>query len=258
MDDAWSTLRVHTAARIALGRCGSGLPTQPWLRFGVAHAQARDAVHAPLEVEALAQRLASLGIDSLPLASAAADRATYLRRPDLGRRLDDDSASRLSGANIAPGGLAIVLADGLSAAAVHAHAIDLLLELQPRLDAGGFALAPLLLARQARVALGDDIGERLRAQAVLMLIGERPGLSSPDSLGAYLSWAPRRGLSDAARNCVSNIRPAGLPPAHAAHTIAWLLQAARTLGQTGIALKDDSGSPALAASDARGRIAPAC
>lgn len=258
MDDAWSALRVHTAARIALGRCGSGLPTRELLRFGVAHAQARDAVHAPFDADALAQRLGSQGIESLQVASAAVDRASYLRRPDLGRRLDEASADRLAGAAVSRGRLAIVLADGLSATAVHAHAIDLLIELQPLLDAAGLARAPLVIARQARVALGDDIGERLGAQAVLMLIGERPGLSSPDSLGAYLTWAPRRGLADAARNCVSNIRPAGLPLAQAARTLAWLLQAARRLGQTGIALKDDSTSEALAAPEVHGRIAPAC
>ena len=139
-----------------------------------------------------------------------------------------------------------------------ASPLDLLLELCPLVDGAGFTRAPVLLAAQARVALGDDIGERLVAQAVLVLIGERPGLSSPDSLGAYLTWAPRRGLADAQRNCVSNIRPAGLAPVQAARTLAWLLQAARRLGQTGIGLKDESVPAALAAPSPQGRIPPAC
>ncbi len=206
----------------------------------------------------LSARFATLGFDSHPVASAAADRATYLRRPDLGRCLDDASAARLAAWPRAPGRLVIVVADGLSATAVHAQAVDLLVELRPFLDDAGFTRAPLLLATQARVALGDDIGERLGAQAVLVLIGERPGLSSPDSLGAYLTWAPRRGLADSQRNCVSNIRPAGLPPATAARTLAWLLGAARRLGQTGIGLKDESVPAALAAPIPQGRIAPAC
>jgi ethanolamine ammonia-lyase small subunit len=238
--DAWQALRRFTPARIALGRAGSALPTDELLRFGVAHAQARDAVHAPFDVEALRGELQALGCETVDVASQAPDRATYLRRPDLGRRLRDNDVAALVACGAPADALAIVVGDGLSATAVHRQAVPLLRELRPRLEADGFALAPLALARQARVALGDAVGAALQAQAVLMLIGERPGLSSPDSLGAYLTWAPRIGRLDAERNCVSNIRPEGLGHVEAAGRIAWLLHAARELRTTGIALKDDS------------------
>jgi ethanolamine ammonia-lyase small subunit len=268
--DPWFTLRRHTPARIALGRSGASLPTAEWLRFGVAHAQARDAVHLPLDAMAVEAALRPLGLPTVGVHSAAADRATYLRRPDLGRRLLDAERERLQalagGGGAQAGGtaadravaeagaaaqgmtgqlvsapdLAIVIADGLSARAVHEQAAPLLAALLPLLVAERLRLAPLVLARQARVALGDDIGAALAARAVLVLIGERPGLSSPDSLGAYLTWAPRPGRSDAERNCVSNIRPDGLPHAEAARKLAWLLAAARRLGATGVVLKDDS------------------
>jgi ethanolamine ammonia-lyase small subunit len=245
--DPWMALRAHTLARIALGRTGASLPTAEWLRFAEAHALARDAVHTPLDVADLVAALRHHGIEPAVVASAAPDRATYLRRPDLGRRLDAASAAALAPG---PGGLAVVLADGLSARATQSHALPLLLALRAHLEAAGdgvgtlapgpLTLGPVVVATQARVALGDEVGERLQAGAVLVLIGERPGLSSPDSLGAYLTWAPRRGRSDAERNCVSNIRPEGQPPAQAAARLAWLLGAARRLGATGVALKDES------------------
>ena len=235
--DPWAALRAHTLARIALGRTGASLPTAEWLRFAEAHALARDAVHTPLDVAALVAALRHHGVEPAVVASAAPDRATYLRRPDLGRRLDAASAAALTPG---PGGLAVVLADGLSARATQAHALPLLLALRGHLEAAGDALGTVAVATQARVALGDEIGERVQAGAVLVLIGERPGLSSPDSLGAYLTWAPRRGRRDAERNCVSNIRPEGQPPAQAAARLAWLLGAARRLGATGVALKDES------------------
>jgi ethanolamine ammonia-lyase small subunit len=224
-------------ARIALGRSGVSLPTAEWLRFAEAHALARDAVHTSLDVTALAAGLRHHGIEPAVVASAAADRATYLRRPDLGRRLCDADAALLMPAS---GDLAVVLADGLSARATQAHALPLLLALRAHLEAAGDSIGAVVVATQARVALGDEVGERLGARAVLVLIGERPGLSSPDSLGAYLTWAPRVGRSDAERNCVSNIRPEGQPPAVAAARLAWLLGAARRLGATGVALKDES------------------
>jgi ethanolamine ammonia-lyase small subunit len=276
--DPWSELRRHTAARIALGRAGASLPTAEWLRFALAHAQARDAVHLPFDDEALAQALAGHGFQTLRLESAAADRATYLRRPDLGRRLAEADRARLQAlaagaAAAAPAGsstdgaehagaagpgpdLAIVVGDGLSARAVHEQAAPLLAALLPRLAAQGLTLAPLVIAQQARVALGDDVGAALGARAVLVLIGERPGLSSPDSLGAYLTWAPRPGRSDAERNCVSNIRPAGLPHAEAARKIAWLLGAARRLGATGVALKDESDGTLPLTAGAAAQAAP--
>lgn len=238
--DAWAALRVHTAARIALGRSGVSLPTAEVLRFGLAHAQARDAVHAPFDAAAVRAKLGAAGIDSIELASAAPDRATYLRRPDLGRRLSSASGARLAELQAPRCDVLCVIGDGLSAAAVHAHAVPLVEALRERLEPSGLRLGPVVVAHQARVALGDPIGEALRAPIVLMLLGERPGLSSPDSLGAYLTHAPRVGCLDAQRNCVSNIRPEGLPVGEAARRIVWLILAARALGATGVALKDES------------------
>lgn len=244
--DPWTALRAHTAARIALGRSGVSLPTAELLRFDLAHAQARDAVHLAFEVEPLRDALTARGFETLTLESAAPDRATYLHRPDLGRRLSERSSALLAGCEAEPCDVLCVVGDGLSALAVHRHAVALLIELRPRLEASGLRLGPVVLARQARVALGDPIGAALQARCVAMLVGERPGLSSPDSLGAYLTWEPRPGRSDAERNCVSNIRPQGLALAEAAHKIAWLIVAARRLGATGVRLKDESDSPSLA------------
>lgn len=242
--DPWTTWRAHTGARIALGRAGSSLPTAEWLRFSVAHALARDAVHEPLDADGLADALGHEGFAPwVVVHSAARDRATYLRRPDLGRELAPEARASLG--PLAGDGVAVVIGDGLSARAVQQHAVPLLSELRPRLEAHGLSIGAVVVARQARVALGDAVGAALGAPAVLVLIGERPGLSSPDSLGAYVTWAPAVGRSDAERNCVSNIRPAGLGFADAAHRIAWLLAAARRLGATGVALKDDSERPAL-------------
>jgi len=243
--DPWSALRRHTAARIALGRAGVSLPTAEWLSFGVAHALARDAVHLPLDEAAVQAQVQALGLACHAVHSAAPDRATYLRRPDLGRRLSDDSAAQLAALPRMKGDLLMVVGDGLSALAVHRHAAPLLAELQTHLAQAGLQAGPVLLARQARVALGDEAGAALYAPAVLVLIGERPGLSSPDSLGAYLTWAPRAGLADALRNCVSNIRPEGLAYGLAAHKITWLLAMARRGGGTGVALKDESDRVAL-------------
>jgi ethanolamine ammonia-lyase small subunit len=236
--DPWIGLRTHTMARIALGRAGVSLPTAEWLRFAEAHALARDAVHTPLDVPRLRAELEDAHFEVAVVSSAAADRATYLRRPDLGRRLDAAQAAALQPAPASAA--AVVLADGLSARATQAHALPLLLALRALLEAEGESIGPVVIATQARVALGDEVGERLGARAVLVLIGERPGLSSPDSLGAYLTWAPRVGRSDAERNCVSNIRPEGQPPPQAAARLAWLLSAARRLGATGVVLKDNS------------------
>ncbi len=254
--DPWAALRRHTAARIALGRAGVSLPTTEWLRFSVAHAMARDAVHEPLDGPALVRGLQSHEFEPLVLESAAPDRATYLRRPDLGRRLSDRSRALLQAlagteagvdADADGADVAVVLADGLSARATQTHALPLLLALRPLLQAQGQRLGVVAVATQARVALGDEVGAGLRARAVLLLVGERPGLSSPDSLGAYLTWAPRVGCSDAQRNCVSNIRPEGLAIGAAAYRIAWLLAAARQLGATGVSLKDRSDEPLLPA-----------
>ncbi|HJV93805.1 MAG TPA: ethanolamine ammonia-lyase subunit EutC, partial [Azonexus sp.] len=210
--DPWSALRQHTPARIALGRSGDSLPTQALLEFGLAHALARDAVHLPLDAAALAAALDAAGLPHLAVHSQAVDRSAYLRRPDLGRQLTADSQAVLEKAALAPTAapdLAFVIADGLSSLAVSRHALPLLhacLELLP-----GWSMAPVIIAEQARVALGDAIGAALGAGTVVVLIGERPGLSSPDSLGIYLTHRPRPGLSDADRNCISNVRPEGLP-----------------------------------------------
>lgn len=239
--DPWAELRAHTAARIALGRSGASLPTAEWLRFGVAHAQARDAVHQALDTEALAAELRQHGFDSLVVESAAADRAAFLQRPDQGRRLSDRSRALLQGLAAGPFDVVCVVGDGLSATATQRHALPVLRDWRPLLEQAGLGLGPVVLARQCRVALGDEIGRALGARLVLVLLGERPGLSSPDSLGAYLTLAPLPGRRDAERNCVSNIRPEGLAPADAARRLAWLCRAALQRGMTGIALKDESG-----------------
>ncbi len=244
-EDTWGSLRAHTAARIALGRAGVSLPTQEWLRFAQAHAQARDAVHETLDAAALLHALHEAGYAAIRIDSAAPDRASYLRRPDLGRRLAAPSLALLRQQS-ANADVVVVLADGLSARATQTHALPLLQQLTPRLHAQGQQLGPVVVALQARVALGDSIGAAMQARAVLVLIGERPGLSAPDSLGAYLTWQPQLGCSDAQRNCVSNIRPAGLALDAAAFKIAWLLNAARALGATGVVLKDRSDTALLA------------
>lgn len=234
----WQALRALTQARIALGRAGVSMPSEAQLAFQLAHAQARDAVHRPLDAEALAERLGSA---CLLAHSACPDRATYLQRPDLGRSLDQASALLLSSAAPAACDLALVVADGLSALAIERNVQGFLEVLLPRLEADGWALAPLVIARQARVAIGDQAGALLNARAVAVLIGERPGLSSPDSMGIYMTWGPRAGLTDADRNCISNVRPAGLGYAQAAHTLHYLLDQARSRGISGVALKDETG-----------------
>jgi ethanolamine ammonia-lyase small subunit len=244
--DPWWDLRQLTAARIALGRSGASLPTVPWLQFAQAHAMARDAVHSSFDTTVLESALRAAGIETHHVASAVPDRATYLRRPDLGRRLAAESARRLAALPQRPRELVVMVGDGLSPLAAATHAAPLVQVLDAlALSGAGLRLEAVVIASQARVALGDEVGALLGAQAVLVLIGERPGLSSPDSLGAYLTWAPCLGRSDAERNCVSNIRPAGLPPAAAAARLAWLLGAAQRLGATGLALKDESDRPVL-------------
>ena len=223
IENPWTRLRELTAARIALGRAGHSLPTRELLAFQLAHAKARDAVHCRLDPRSLPAYLY--------LKTAAPDRATYLRRPDLGRRLSPESRNHLVHDNW---DAIIIIADGLSATAVHRHAVPLVNALMPELET--WRLAPICIVEQARVAVGDEIGERTGAALSVVLIGERPGLSSPDSLGAYLTWSPRVGRTDAERNCISNIRPEGLDPPLAAHRIAQLMNAARARQLTGITL----------------------
>lgn len=229
-----------TPARIALGRAGSGQPTRVLLDFSLAHARARDAVHAALDADATSAAISALGYETVDVQSAAPDRATYLARPDLGRRLDEASARRLAAFASRTCDLALVVADGLSASAIHAHASPLLTALKPAIAKAGWRMAPIAIARQARVAIGDEVGQAFRAKAVAVLIGERPGLSSPDSLGVYLTFAPRPGRADAERNCLSNIRAEGLSYDEAAFRLSWLIGEALRLGLTGVGLKDES------------------
>lgn len=227
----WTDLRRFTPARVALGRAGNGLPTAAHLEFQAAHAAARDAVHAALDTAALRAELDAAELPNITVHSAASDRRSFLLRPDLGRRLLDRTAipSR-------PGAMLFVLCDGLSATAVQRHAVTVLRHVLPRLSGPA---APVVIAEQGRVALGDDIGEAMGAEAVAVLIGERPGLSAADSLGIYLTWQPRRGRTDAERNCISNIRPEGLAPHAAADKLLWLIGEMRRLRLTGIGLKDE-------------------
>ena len=232
-------LRKWTSARVALGRAGGSLPHRERLDFRLSHARARDAVHQPFDPAMLALELESHGRPILLAPSQALDRPTYLQRPDLGRQLSPEANERLIARRTADGfDFVVILADGLSASAAHLQGPPLLAALLPLLDK--WTLAPLVIAPFARVALQDEIGHALGARAALILLGERPGLGSPDSLGAYLVHDPRPGNSDAQRNCVSNIRPAGLPPAAAAHRISWLLLESRRLGFSGVDLKDSS------------------
>jgi ethanolamine ammonia-lyase small subunit len=247
--DPWTALRRHTPARISLGRSGTSLPTAEVLRFAAAHASARDAVHLPLDVDELVADLHADGLDAVAVASRATSRAEYLTRPDLGRQLARAGRDALE--RDVDEGLCIVIGDGLSAIAAQTHAVPLVSALR----ALGIDVGLVVVATQARVALGDEIGERVGASLVLVLLGERPGLSSPDSLGAYLTWAPRTGRADSERNCVSNIRPEGLPLAGAAARIAWLVREAQRRRVTGIELKDDSDVPAVAGA-AAARLPP--
>jgi ethanolamine ammonia-lyase small subunit len=248
-----SDLRELTPARVALGRTGASLPTAAWLKFALDHARARDAVHASFDVTALLAGLGELGFQAATVSSRAGSRGDYLRRPDLGRRLDQASVQGLADFTV-PGGceVAVVVGDGLSPTAVGTHAVALLCHLVPRLAAAQIKFDRVLVASGARVALGDEIGAQLGARMVLVLIGERPGLSAPDSLGAYLTFAPTVGLTDANRNCVSNIHREGLSHEEAAVKIAWLMREGLARKVTGVALKDESGdgTPHLIAQDA--------
>jgi ethanolamine ammonia-lyase small subunit len=235
--DPWRELRALTPARIALGRAGASLPTDEVLRFGFAHAQARDAVHVPLEVDALETSLHAAQFETLRVASSAPDRATFLLRPDLGRRLNETSRALLKDHAARDCDLLLVVGDGLSPIAIQRHASEVLLEIR-RQAPPALRLGPIVVATQARVALGDEVGELLNARCAAILIGERPGLSSPDSLGIYLTWAPRRGRSDAERNCISNVRPEGLAYAEAARRLLWLVGEAQRLQLSGVNLKD--------------------
>lgn len=242
-DNPWLELRRLTPARIALGRTGTSIPTGAQLDFQFAHAQARDAVHLPFDHAGLSSQMAERGRDSLLLHSAAPDRHSYLQRPDLGRRLSDESAQALRDYALAnPGGvdLAVVVADGLSALAVHKHTVPFLTRMEEQTRAEGWSLSPVILVEQGRVAVADEIGQLLGAKMVVILIGERPGLSSPDSLGLYFTYNPKVGLTDAYRNCISNVRLEGLSYGMAAHRLLYLMREACRRQLSGVNLKDEA------------------
>jgi ethanolamine ammonia-lyase small subunit len=238
-DPLWAGLRRLTAARIGLKRTGASLATEPLLDFKLAHARARDAVHEALDEAKLTADIAALGLPVLAVASAAEDRQRYLMRPDLGRQPGPGAEAALT-SHAGSYDVAFVIADGLSARAVQTHAAPVLAGVLPALQAEGWRIAPLVVVRQGRVAIGDAIAARLGADCVAVLIGERPGLTAPDSMGAYLTWQPRAETTDADRNCISNIRPEGIGYADAAFKLAHLLRSMRTRRLSGVSLKDDS------------------
>lgn len=244
--DPFARFRSVTRARIGLGRTGDSLPIRAVLDFQLAHARARDAVHGHVDFAAMEQRIAAMMVPVVRLKSRAKDRSTYLARPDLGRRVDPDVLAEVETGDY---DVAFVIADGLSAAAVEAHAETVLTASLRRL--GDLRIAPVVLGEQARVAFGDEAGAALGARIVVVLIGERPGLSVPDSLGAYLTFGPKVGRRDSERNCISNIHADGLSHELAADKIAWLVRAALKLGLTGVDLKEDMEAPALLAGDAQ-------
>ncbi len=246
-EDPWGHLTEITDARIALGRAGTSLPTRAHLSFQLDHALARDAVHTAFEPDKIASALAESKLDVINVQSQAAQRDIYLQRPDLGRQLDAHSRQTLNNYRTDDTDVAIVIGDGLSALATHSHATTMATRLHNALHARDLNIAPIVIARGARVALGDEIGESLNARLAIILLGERPGLSSADSLGAYLTFSPVKGRNDAQRNCVSNIRPdGGLGYEQASHKLIYLTLQALHLQLSGISLKDDSdGVPLL-------------
>ncbi len=241
MDDPLNVLKEFTAARIAIGRTGASIPLKQSLAFKLAHAHARDAVYSELDIDGITANLQQFELPVLHLHSQAAYREQYLQRPDLGRQLNEESIGQLTDRTTSGVDIAIMIADGLSAAAVNSNAVGLLKILIPQLQTAGLKLAPICLIKQGRVAIADDAGIYLNARLSIILIGERPGLSSADSMGAYLTFGPRPGLTDESRNCISNIRPHGLTFRPAAKKIFYLVQEAFKRKLSGVALKDNAG-----------------
>lgn len=254
-DDPWQDLRRFTAARIALGRAGVSLPTSVQLEFQLAHARARDAVHTPLDAQQIATDLNLQGLETLSVDSAAGDRHRYLQRPDLGRKLSAPARTRIAEMAIALQAdipdIVFVVVDGLSALAMHRNAAAFISTMMPMLHADNWYPAPVVIVKQGRVAIGDEIGALFSTRVVVVLIGERPGLSSPDSMGIYLTWAPRLGISDAGRNCISNVRDGGLSHADAAHRLNYLLREARRRQVSGVDLKDETETAPLQVKNVR-------
>jgi ethanolamine ammonia-lyase small subunit len=239
-NDPLAPLKAFTAARIAIGRIGASIPLKASLEFNLAHAHARDAVYSVLDTEGLLNSLAVFELPVLHLHSRAAGRHKYLKRPDLGRQLNEESAELIKNGHIKTD-VVIIIADGLSATAVNENAFDLLNLLIPLLKTAGLTIAPLCLVEQGRVAIGDEIAHNLGSKLSVVLIGERPGLSSAASMGAYITYGPKPGLTDESRNCVSNIRPQGLTNKPAAHKICYLINEAFKGKLSGVALKDNAG-----------------
>lgn len=264
INNPWRKLKNFTDARIGLGRSGISIPTKESLEFQLAHARARDAVNTPLNFSNLSEQLTQLQTEQsslnshepIKLHSQAVNRQTYLQRPDLGRRLQDSSAQQLKNYQdkvLTAFDLAIIIADGLSARAIEVNAIAFLSELITQLESSKkqWSLAPITLVEQGRVAIADDVGELLNAKATLILIGERPGLSSPDSLGLYLTWNPAKGLKDDRRNCISNVRKAGLSYSQAARKTRYLLSESERIGSSGVVIKDRTDNNLLDQQDSR-------
>ena len=241
--DPWSDLKRFTDARIALGRTGCSVLTDDYLQFSLAHALARDTIYMPFESDKVGERLHGLGLDTLEVSSRATSRSVFLRQPDMGRRLIDESRKRLTDMNYKGADVLLVIGDGLSSKAVNKQAVPLISRFLPYMDELGLSVGPVVMAHESRVALGDDIAECLHCGLVAILIGERPGLSSPDSLGVYITYKPFAGRLESERNCISNIRPEGLNYDRAAFKMAWLIEAAYDMGKTGTALKDRSDDP---------------
>jgi ethanolamine ammonia-lyase small subunit len=242
-EDCWKELREFTDARIALGHTGASLPTKEMQKFSLAHARARDSVHMPFDRDKIKQQIENIGYKTVYVNSKAPNRSTYLTRPDLGRLLSDDSKQKLMQLGEQDDDITLVIADGLSSKAVHKQSVPLIRCLLPYLKQLKFSIAPVVLAEQSRVALGDEIGHLMHSKFVAMLIGERPGLTSPDSLSVYLTYRPYGGRLESERNCISNIRPEGLSYEKAAFKFAWLLEHALAKECTGIGLKDKSDDP---------------
>ncbi len=238
--DCWADLKSYTDARIAIGRTGASLPTHEYLNFSLAHAMARDAVHTPFERDMVREDIEMMGLKTLYVDSAATDRSLYLRRPDLGRKLSESSRQMLLDLDSKGYDVAIVVGDGLSSTAIHQQAAPLIENLTPYLEQLNMTVAPIVLANQSRVALGDEVGELLKSKLVVILIGERPGLSSPNSLGIYMTWDPNTSRLESERNCISNVRLEGLTHDKAAFKLAWLIESAFTTHSSGVALKDMS------------------
>lgn len=255
IQNPWQSLRQLTAARIGLGRAACSLPTQAQLDFQFAHAQARDAVHLALDTQKLATQLQNYGLTSVQVRSRAPERHVYLQRPDWGRRLSEDSVHTLNTLQkqaVDKPDVVVMIGDGLSALAIEHHAVPMCLELKQLCQQENWSLAPIVIASQARVALGDEVGELLQAKMIVVLIGERPGLSSPDSLGIYFTYAPKLGLTDAARNCISNVRLEGLSYATAAYRLAYLMREASKRQLSGVHLKDEADMPVMVGEDKAG------